>query len=192
MRVALSACACPRRYGGFETLAAELSARLASRGHDAPCTVGEGGSTRAHASGRAPALRRDDAREVHRDRYLHRPVDLDAAPRRFDAILLVNAANALFAVVRGRRARRSPSTSTGSSVSQPSGVRSVGAGIGSRSGWRPSFPAIISNADVIERYYRERYDARSTMIPYGSTLLPRDPPPDLRPYGSNLVGTSCT
>ncbi len=41
---------------------------------------------------------------------------------------------------------------------------------------------IISDADVIEAYYRQRYGAPSTMIPYGSMILERDPPPDLRQF----------
>jgi glycosyltransferase involved in cell wall biosynthesis len=46
------------------------------------------------------------------------------------------------------------------------------------------FPnAIVSDAHVIDDYYRERYGKASTLIAYGAPLLERDPPPDLTDNG---------
>ncbi len=186
MRVALIGMrGVPARYGGFETLAAELSARLASRGHDVTVYCRRG---RVDEGAPPPGVRQRFVAMMpgkYTETVTHTALSiLDAAPRRFDAILLVNAANAVFAVVP-----RLLGTPVALNVDGIERKRAKWGPVG-RGWYRVSermatiLPhAIISDADVIERYYRERYDARSTMIPYGSTLLPRDPPPDLRPYG---------
>jgi glycosyltransferase involved in cell wall biosynthesis len=42
---------------------------------------------------------------------------------------------------------------------------------------------IVSDAEVIRDYYRDRYDKGSTVIAYGTTILDRTPPPDLAKHG---------
>jgi glycosyltransferase involved in cell wall biosynthesis len=42
---------------------------------------------------------------------------------------------------------------------------------------------IISDADVIRDYYRERYGRDTPVITYGAPLLERDPPPDMAQHG---------
>jgi glycosyltransferase involved in cell wall biosynthesis len=46
------------------------------------------------------------------------------------------------------------------------------------------FPTVIvSDAEVIRAYYRERYGRDSVVIVYGAPILERDPQPDLARYG---------
>ena len=99
MRVALLGTrGIPARYGGFETFAEELSARLAARGH--AVTV----YTRSHTGGpgrdaciAARAIRRaaGAARQGARDALAHAAlVPRRRRARAFDVVLLCNAANA--------------------------------------------------------------------------------------------------
>src|ERR1700690_1094753 len=90
----------PAHYGGFETLAAELSTRLAGRGHavDVYCRRG-----RVDA-GELPQGVRQRFVPMLPTKYLetvtHTAMSvLAAVPHRYDAILMVNAANAVFAFV---------------------------------------------------------------------------------------------
>ncbi|MDL1951954.1 glycosyltransferase family 1 protein, partial [Acidobacteria bacterium ACD] len=87
----------PAAYGGFETLAEELSARLVARGHEV--TV----YSRAHGVSRVVGEHRG-ARVVHlptiRSKYLDTVVHgllsgLHAAAEGYDAVLVCNAVNAL-------------------------------------------------------------------------------------------------
>ena len=175
----------PAMYGGFETLAAELSQGLAARGHtvDVYCRRGRvnPGSLPAGVNQRfVPMLR-----TKHLETITHTAFSvIDAVTQRYDAILMVNAGNAILAGVP--RLFRVPV------VLNVDGIERKRAKWG-RAGraWylvgerlATILPnEIISDAAVIAEYYRSQYGARSTMIPYGSTILDRLPPPDLSKYG---------
>src|SRR6266536_6586994 len=91
----------PARYGGFETLAEELSARLAARGHD--ITV----YTRTRYA--EPGLARHRGAKIqvlptiptkYLDTVAHGLLSgIDAAFERYDAVLFCNAINAAFSVL---------------------------------------------------------------------------------------------
>jgi glycosyltransferase involved in cell wall biosynthesis len=175
----------PARYGGFETLAAHLSERLAARGHlvDVYCRRGR------VDSGALPQGVRQRFVPMLPTKYFetisHTALSVLAAiPRRYDAILMVNAANAIFSGLP--RLFGTPVTLNVDGIERK------------RAKWGRAGKAwylvgerlatvlpnsIISDAIVIEKYYRDRYHASSTMIPYGSTILNRQPAPDLTPYG---------
>jgi glycosyltransferase involved in cell wall biosynthesis len=107
-----------------------------------------------------------------------------AVPRRYDAILMVNAANAIFTCVP--RIFGTPVTLNVDGIERKRAKWGRAGRAWYLVGERLAtiFPnSIISDAIVIEQYYRTRYRASSTMIPYGSTILDRLPPPDLSPYG---------
>jgi glycosyltransferase involved in cell wall biosynthesis len=171
----------PARYGGFETLAAELSARLAARGHDVTVYCRHG---RVDDAPPPPGVRQRFVPMLP-TKYLetvsHTALSVvDAMPRRFDAILMVNAANAVMAFVP--RALGVPTALNVDGIER----RRAKWGPAGRAWYRVSERlatlaphAVITDAAVIERYYRERYGTTSTMIPYGAALLERDPPPDL-------------
>jgi glycosyltransferase involved in cell wall biosynthesis len=175
----------PARYGGFETLAAELSSGLAARGHlvDVYCRRGRvnPGSLPAGVRQRfVPMLP-----TKHLETISHTAFSvIHAVTQRYDAILMVNAGNAVLAGVP--RLFRVPVVLNVDGIER----RRKKWGRAGRSWYllgerlATVLPnEIISDAAVIAEYYRWRYNARSTMIPYGSTILEREPAPDLSKYG---------
>jgi glycosyltransferase involved in cell wall biosynthesis len=109
---------------------------------------------------------------------------LDGLMRDYDAMWVGNAANAVFCAaprIRGTKV-----------VLNVDGIERQRAkwglagrlwyAVGERLAIRlPN--AIVSDADVIADYYRERYDHPSDVIAYGAQVLERDPPPDLAKHG---------
>jgi glycosyltransferase involved in cell wall biosynthesis len=161
----------PAGYGGFETFAEELGARLAERGHDV--TV----------YGRSPWVPRDvkEHRGMHlrvlptlRHKYLDTPLNtalsvIDGLRRGFAVVLICNNANAPFALV--------PRLGGAKVVLNVDGLE------WERSKWNntgrlyyrmcawlaPKLPVVlVSDARVIARWYAERYGKQTVFIPYGS------------------------
>lgn len=170
----------PARYGGYETMMEELSARLADAGHDVTVYC------RSHYT-------RPDERE-HRGarlvvlptlatKHLDTPVHTFLSAlhviwqrlkgRGFDAALVVNGANALFVPLLR--------------LGVPTGLHVDGIER-RRAKWGPFgrfvyalserlaclVPnALVTDAEVIQRHYLERYGTQSWMITYG---VEPDPP----------------
>ena len=164
----------PARYGGFETLAEELSARLTARGHDV--TV----YTRTRYA--EPGIRDWRGAKVrvlptiptkYLDTVAHGLVSgLDAAFERFDAVLVCNAINAASCFLP----RLSGSTRVVLNVDGLERHRRKWNAIG-RLGYAISEKlstivpdAVVSDARVIQDYYRQRYRIDSIFIPYGGDL----------------------
>jgi glycosyltransferase involved in cell wall biosynthesis len=167
----------PARYGGFETLAEELSARLAARGHDV--TV----FTRPRYA--QPGLKQWRGAKVrvlptiptkYLDTVAHGFLSsLAAAFADYDSILFCNAINAPFCLpprlagqrvvlnVDGLERNRRKWSTAGRLAYRVAEVVST---------LVPD--AVVSDARVIRDYYRERYGAESVFIPYGGDL----PPPE--------------
>jgi glycosyltransferase involved in cell wall biosynthesis len=167
----------PAAYGGFETLAEELSARLAARGHDVTVYA------RSHGVGSiVPAWR--GARVVHvptlRTKYLDTVVHaalsgLHAAAQGFDAVLVCNGVNALFCRlprllgaptrillnVDGLERNRRKWNALGKLAYALSERLSC------------ALPdAVVTDARTIQAYYLAAYGTESVFIPYGSDLPP--------------------
>jgi glycosyltransferase involved in cell wall biosynthesis len=164
----------PARYGGFETLAEELSARLAARGHDV--TV----YTRTRYA--EPGVREWRGAKVrvlptvptkYLDTVAHGLVSgLDAAFERFDAVLVCNAINAAACFLP----RLSGATRVILNVDGLERHRRKWNAIG-RLGYAISEKlstivpdAVVSDARVIRDYYRRTYGFESHFIPYGGDL----------------------
>ena len=164
----------PARYGGFETLAEELSARLAERGHEV--TV----YTRSRYA--EPGLSRWRGAKIrvlptvptkYLDTVVHALLSAgDAAWERYDAVLVCNAINAAFTVlprllgrtrvvlnVDGLERNRHKWNALGKIAYRVSESLST---------LLPD--AVVSDARVIRDYYRERYGFSSVFIPYGGDL----------------------
>jgi glycosyltransferase involved in cell wall biosynthesis len=175
----------PARYGGFETLAAELSSRLAQRGHEVTVYSRR---NRVLSEGLPAGVVQRFVPYVpgkYFETVSHTGLSiLDALRRDYDAVLLVNAANAIFAGIP--RLRGTPVALNVDGIER------------NRAKWGPAgrawyrvgeqlatvFPnVVITDADVIQAYYRTRHGRRSVMIPYGAAVLDRDPPPDLSRFG---------
>ncbi len=163
----------PAAYGGFETFAEELSARLAARGHEV--TV----YTRAHLAvpglerHRGAAIRvlpalRTKSLETLSHTFLSA---LDAGRSRFDAVLLCNAANAPFIPLIHARGLPVALNVDGLERKRRKWGRVGRAyyrlceGLAAR--WADR---LVTDAGVIRRYYRRAWHRESVMIPYGGDL----------------------
>jgi glycosyltransferase involved in cell wall biosynthesis len=161
----------PANYGGFETFAQECATGLAARGH----TVTVYGRTHY-----VPKTLRSfkDVRIVvlptlkwkYTDTVVHTFLSvLHGVTQHYDAVLICNAANSVFAWI--------PRVFGAAVVVNVDGLehlRSKWSRLGKRY-YRLSeflstkFPnAIVTDARVIERYYLERHHTRSFFIPYGA------------------------
>ena len=161
----------PANYGGFETFAEELSVRLVARGHDV--TV-YGRSNNIQFAG--PKYKGVDLVILptigtkYFDTVFHTFLSVfHAIPRRFEAILICNAANAIFAAVP-----RIFSTPVALNVDGLERKRKKW-GFAGRTYYQISeylstiIPnVIVTDASVIREYYMQRYRAPSTMIAYGT------------------------
>lgn len=165
----------PACYGGFETLAEELGRRLAARGHEVTVYGRHGFVDPALTTWRGMRLRVLPAiRRKHLETISHTFLAaVDAGWRGFDAVLLCNAANAPW--IR---------------ILQLAGVPvalNVDGLERKRRKWGPAgrgyyrlcerlatlmADELVTDAEVIRRYYRRSYRARSTMIAYGGDLEP--------------------
>lgn len=165
----------PASYGGFETFAEELGRRLAERGHDVT-VYGRTGfvdpALEEHRGMRLvvlPALY-----TKHLETVSHTLVAaIHAMHQRYDAVLLCNAANAPFA-----RILQLGGTPVALNVD---GLERK------RRKWGPAGRAyyrlcerlaalvpdvLVTDAEVIRRYYRRCFRAPSEMIVYGGDLEP--------------------
>jgi glycosyltransferase involved in cell wall biosynthesis len=165
----------PASYGGFETLAEELGRRLADRGHEVT-VYGRRGfvepSLEVHRGMRLVVL--PSIGTKHLETVSHTFISaLHAAFRRFDAVLLCNAANAPFIPilrwtgvpvainVDGLERKRRKWGRAGRAYYR----------LGERlAAWLPN--RLITDARVIQRYYRRYYRRGSDMIAYGGDLEP--------------------
>ena len=161
----------PANYGGFETFAEELSVRLAPRGHDV--TV-YGRSNNIRYSGKeykgVKLVILPTIGTKHLDTVVHTFISvLHAVPRRFDCVLICNAANAVFAAVP-----RITGTPVALNVDGIERKRKKWGPAG-RTFYRVSeylstiIPnVIVTDAAVIREYYMQQYGAPSRMIAYGA------------------------
>jgi glycosyltransferase involved in cell wall biosynthesis len=163
----------PARYGGFETLAEELSSRLAARGHDV--TV----FTRPRYA--QPGLKEWRGAKIrvlptiptkYLDTVAHGLLSsLDALFSDYDALLFCNAINAPFCLpprlagqrvvlnVDGLERNRRKWSLAGRLAYRVAEVLSTLAA-----------DTVVSDAQVIRDYYRELYGAETVFIPYGGDL----------------------
>jgi glycosyltransferase involved in cell wall biosynthesis len=176
----------PAAYGGFETLAWELSTRLTALGHDVTVYCRHGRTDETIAI--PPGVRRRFLPALP-GKYLetvsHTGLSvLDSLVRDYDAMWVGNAANALFTGFPRLRGTKV--------VLNVDGIERQRRkwGLAGRAWYAVGerlalvYPnAIVSDADVIRDYYRDRYGRESPVITYGAALLVRDPAPDLRRHG---------
>ena len=176
----------PPAYGGFETLAWELSTRLADRGHDVTVYCRRGWTDETvpvppgvrrlflpYLPGKYPATVSHAGLSV-----------LDALVRGYDAIWLGNAANALFAGLP--RIRGTVVALNVDGIERQRAKWGLVGRLWYAAGERfaLTFPnVIVSDAKVIQDYYRGRYRKPSALIAYGAPILEREPPPDLSQLG---------
>ena len=160
----------PAAYGGFETFAEELGARLAVRGHEVTVygrrhVIPAG--LREHRGMRLRVL--PTIRHKYLDTVVHTALSvLDVLPRRVDVVLVCNNANAPFALI--------PRLTGAKVVLNVDGLEwergkwgAAGRLYYQGCAWlSPKLPiTLVSDAHVIARWYQERYGKRTKFIPYG-------------------------
>jgi glycosyltransferase involved in cell wall biosynthesis len=173
----------PANYGGFETFAEELGARLAARGHRVTVYGRRGFIEKGLETYRGmqlvvlPAIHSKHLETISNTLV----AALHASRRDYDAAILCNAANAPFV-----RLLQLAGTRVALNVDGLERKRRKW-GVAGRSYYRlcerlaARLPdALVTDAEVIRRYYRRAYGVSSTMIPYGGDLEP--------PTTSDLLG----
>lgn len=162
----------PAHYGGFETFAEELSTRLVNRGHEV--TV--------YGRERYPELLYRGVQLQYLPTIRHKYFDtightflstLHLLGSRYDALLYCNAANAIFTWmprvlgmpvalnVDGLERHRKKWNRVAKTWYRLSEWLAT---------WMPN--VVVTDAQAIAQYYRERYRRDSVMIPYGAELGP--------------------
>lgn len=176
MRVAiLGTRGVPACYSGFETLAEELGARLAQRGHEVTVYTRKHMAVRGLAEHRGmriqvlPAWRAKTVETIS-----HTALScLHASRRRYDVVLLCNAANAplvpllharglpVLLNVDGIERKRRKWSRLGQAYYRWCERLSV-----------RFADTLLTDAAVMRRYYRRAWGRDSAMIPYGGDLEP--------------------
>lgn len=160
----------PASYGGFETFAEELSARLVKRGHAVTVYCR---SKPAQKQYRGVSLRYlPTIRHKYFDTVAHTALStMDVLFRGFDAVLYCNAANAAFTGFP-RLAGAPTALNVDGLERHRKKWNRLGKSWYRLSEWLATWccSEIVSDAEAIQDYYRERYGKRSTFIPYGAPV----------------------
>lgn len=172
----------PARYGGFETLMEELGVRLQRRGFRVTVYCRSHYTPRTQTSYRGIDLVvLPTVRTKHLDTPIHTLLScVHAAHRGFDAALVVNAANAAFLPLL--KLRRVPVALNVDGIErQRAKWGFVGRSVYALSERLAVALAdlLVTDAEVIRAYYRERYAAESVLLRYGVD-------PHLLPPGDTL------
>jgi len=176
----------PANYGGFETFAEQLGTRLAARGHDITVYGRKHYSTTDELTYNGVNLViLPTIRHKYFDTVIHTFLSvIHAATRRYDVILICNAANSIFAFIP-----RLFGTPTLVNVDGLERKRKKWNWIGQTyyliSEWLSTFlpTAIVTDAQVIQDYYATRYKKESEMIAYGAEVARRAAPEKLLRFG---------
>jgi len=164
----------PARYGGFETLAEELSARLAARGNDVTVYTRTRYAEPGLSEWRGARVRvLPTIPTKYLDTVAHGFLSgIDAAFERFDSVLVCNAINAAASFLP----RLAGKTRVVLNVDGLERNRRKWSALG-KLAYRVSErlstivpDAVVSDAQVIRDYYRDRYGFESHFIPYGADL----------------------
>jgi glycosyltransferase involved in cell wall biosynthesis len=163
----------PARYGGFETFAEELSLRLAKRGHEVTVYGRRyfGEPCQAPTEYKGVKVR---ILPTARHKYLETPLHaclslLDALKLKFNLVLLCNAANSPMAWIW--RLGGKPLVVNVDGIERKRAKWNLLGRIWYRLGERCSVwfsSKAVADAEVIARYYRERYGIQPAVIGYGA------------------------
>ena len=166
----------PARYGGFETFAEELSTRLAKRGHQVTVYCRERHSELTYHPEQTYRGVRLQYLPTIRHKYFETIVHtalstLHVLGSRYDALLYCNAANAVFTWMP--RAVGTPVALNVDGLERHRKKWNALAKAWYRwsewlATWMPN--AVVTDAQAIAQYYREKYRRDSAMIPYGADV----------------------
>jgi len=182
----------PGNYGGFETFAEELATRMVKEGHrvDVYCRTNTG-SYRAPTYKGVNLIHLSTVSNKHLDTIVHtlKSVMHACLVERPNVILMVNVGNTLlswiprvFGIpvvlnVDGLEWERKKWSWPAKAFLRVSA---------SLTRWMPT--AVVTDAKVIYDYYRERLGLKTTMIPYGASVVRKAAPDVLKKYGLRQNG----
>ena len=176
----------PANYGGFETFAEKLSIRLVERGHEVTVYCRSHYVSRDQTEYKGVRLKvLPTIKHKYFDTVVHTFLSaLNAAPKRFDAVLICNAANSPLIPIL---------TWTGTPVAinvdglerkrkKWNWLGQLYYRIGERtSGWFAT--EVVTDARVIQDYYLSEYGKSSTMISYGAEIARRYDAKSIEQFG---------
>ncbi len=164
----------PARYGGFETLAEELSARLVERGHGVTVYTRTRYAQPGLTEWRGARVRvLPTFASKYLDTVVHGALSgVDAALERFDAVLVCNAINAAASFLPRLSGRTRVVLNVDGLERQRRKWNAAGRAAYLLSERLSTIvpDAVVSDARVIQKYYQERYGVESVFIPYGGDL----------------------
>ncbi len=177
MRIAiLGTRGIPAAYGGFETFAEELSRRLVARGHRVTVYCRRGNSPNR-------PRRVDGVELVHLPAIRHKYAEtlshtllsaLHAAVRPFDIVYVCNSANSPICVIPWARGQKTVINVDGLEWQRAKWGRVARSYYQWAAHLAARLPiAVVSDADVIARFYREVWRRPTECIPYGTEIYPR-------------------
>jgi len=176
----------PAGYGGFETLFEELGSGLVERGYEVTVYCRSRYTPRALDSYRGMRL---VTLPTLPTKYLDTPIHtflaaLHCAAEAFDAVLLVNAANALFVPLL-RSAGLPVALNVDGIERRRAKWGMPGRLVYALSEWLATrLPdALVTDAETIRAHYLQRFGVDSTVIAYGVTPRPLPPGPTLDGLG---------
>ena len=158
----------PGRYGGFETFADQLSRRLVERGHRVTVYCRERHTEPTYLGAELHYL--PTIRHKYLDTIVHTALStVHLLFHRVDVALYCNAANAIFCWMPRLAGMPVALNVDGLERNRKKWNRAAKAWY-RLSEWLATFcpTAIVTDAQAIEQYYRDRYACVSTMIPYGA------------------------
>jgi glycosyltransferase involved in cell wall biosynthesis len=161
----------PANYGGFETFAEELATRLVARGHDVTVYGRSNNIRYPHNSYKGVRLViLPTVGTKHLDTIAHTFFSvLHAVPKRFDCILMCNAANAVFGIVPRLTATPLALNVDGIERLRKKWGAAARAYYGISERLATVIPnAIVTDAEVMRDYYLKEYRTASVMIAYGA------------------------
>ncbi len=165
----------PARYGGFETFAEELGARLAEHGHEITVYSRSAWTSRGKVSHRGMRIVRLPA---PRSKYLETVVHtlfsaIHAMRRPWSAVYVCNLANVPSAVLLRAAGHRVVLNVDGLEWERAK-WNLLGRTYYRACAWLATRLPIelVTDARVIERYYQERYGRRTRYFAYGTDLQP--------------------
>jgi glycosyltransferase involved in cell wall biosynthesis len=163
----------PANYGGFETFAEELSKRLVSRGHDVTvyCRSHYVDKQLAEHNGTKLVVL-PTVRHKYLDTVVHSGLSmLHGVLKRYDVVLVCNAANSPMIPILEWTGTPVAINVDGLERNRKkwNALGRLHYALGERASlWFAS--RVVTDARVIRDYYKERYDADTTLIAYGADV----------------------
>ena len=177
MRVAiLGTRGVPANYGGFETFAEELSARLVERGHlvTVYCRTGNASERPVEHRG-ARLVHLPAVRHKYAETLSHTLVSaLHAALQRYDIVYVCNSANAPICFIPWLRRQRTVLNVDGLEWKRRKWGRVARQYYRFAAALAALMPIeLVTDAGVIQAYYRRRFSRATRCFPYGTEVYER-------------------